>query len=280
MLEGIKFCISFLTRFPIKRKITDFDKVAHKIYLFPLIGFIIGLIVSFIYLLLSIFLTSLLISIISIGLLIYLTGAHHLDGLLDFGDGLMATGSYQEKIEVMHDASIGTGGFSLGFVVLISTIFSINAFHTYIIAAITISEITAKFSMVLICSFSKSVKTPMATKFIELNTLRHALFSFLLAIPLIFISLYLQNFFFYDFYELSLNDIYFLLLEILIGKTIFKFIPIILLTLISAFISTILIKYLSYHNFKGVTGDCIGALHEITRLITLISLFIFFNYFY
>jgi adenosylcobinamide-GDP ribazoletransferase len=242
MLEGIKFCISFLTRFPIKRNTIEFDEVAHKIYLFPLIGFIIGLMVSFIYLLLSVFLTSLLISIISVGLLIYLTGAHHLDGLLDFGDGLMATGTYQEKIEVMHDASIGSGGFSLGFVVLISTVFSIAAVHIYIIAAITISEITAKFSMVLICSFSKSVKTPMATKFIEANTFRHAFFSVLLVIPLIFISLYIQNFFFYDFYGQSLNDIYFLLFETFIGKTIFKFIPIVLLTLISAFFSTILIK--------------------------------------
>ena len=46
-------------------------------------------------------------------LAIGLTGFHHLDGLVDFGDGLMAHGDPQRKIEIMRDKRIGTGGLAL-----------------------------------------------------------------------------------------------------------------------------------------------------------------------
>lgn len=278
MFKCFKFCISFLTRIPIQIEIKDFKEVAHKIYLFPIIGFIIGLIVSIITYFLSFFLPTLLVSIISVSLLIYITGAHHIDGLLDFGDGLMVVGSPKKKIEVMHDAAIGTGGFCLGFVVLISTVFTIASSLQNIFIVLIIGEITANFSMVLICSFSKSANTPMATDFIELNNWKHSVYALLVSILFIFFTLCLHFLIFYYSHGLYLNDLFFLLFKNLILDTISTLAPVILITLICSLISTMLIIYLAYHNFKGVTGDCIGALHEITRLFTMILLIFFFDF--
>ena len=47
-------------------------------------------------------------------LLLWMTGLHHTDGLLDFGDGVMAHGTPEHKIDVMHDQLTGAGGLSLG----------------------------------------------------------------------------------------------------------------------------------------------------------------------
>lgn len=41
---------------------------------------------------------------------IWFTGFHHLDGLIDFGDGMMVHGSPEKKIAVTRDKRIGTGG--------------------------------------------------------------------------------------------------------------------------------------------------------------------------
>jgi len=276
MLTGLKFCFNFLTRIPIKAEIEGYSQVANKIYLFPIVGFITGLIVGFLGYILSLIFHPFLVSILTVALLIYITGAHHLDGLMDFGDGLMTFGSPQKKIDAMHDVAIGTGGFSLAFVILIATVFSIASSLQFIFAALIISEITAKFSMVLICSYSKSANTPMATEFIKLNNWKRSLFSFFILVPLIFIGLYLNFFIYYFLPKLfSLKFIRVLFGNLII--TIFLLIPIIILSLMIALASMLFIRYLSYQNFKGVTGDCIGALHEITRLITLIVIFLLFS---
>ena len=48
----------------------------------------------------------------SLALLLWMTGLHHTDGLLDFGDGVMVHGTAEHKIEVMHDQLTGAGGLS------------------------------------------------------------------------------------------------------------------------------------------------------------------------
>jgi len=45
--------------------------------------------------------------------------------------------------------------------------------------------------------------------------------------------------------------------------------------LIGTFLPLIAVLILSYRNFRGITGDCIGALNDITRLSILILILIF-----
>ncbi len=43
---------------------------------------------------------------------IWFTGFHHLDGLVDFGDAVMAHGHPEKRIQIMRDTRIGTGGLA------------------------------------------------------------------------------------------------------------------------------------------------------------------------
>ncbi len=79
LLKDIKNCIGFLTRLPVQSSITSYDDLAKKMWLFPIVGFIIGIISSSMALLLFKFLPSLLAGFIILGLLMFLTGGHHTD---------------------------------------------------------------------------------------------------------------------------------------------------------------------------------------------------------
>lgn len=270
VLKDIRNCFSFLTRFPVNDKINLFEDVAPKIWLFPIIGMVLGLISSFINLILQNYLPILFVGFLTLGFLLYITGGHHTDGLIDFGDGLMAMGSPERKIEVMHDVAIGTGGFLLAFIVLLLTGIAISYSNDFIIIILVLSEISAKFSMVAACSLGKSAKTTMADPFIKLNKKKHVCLSLILSIILIVITIIFINIFniIYDNYEIfevifpQLNNIsIYNLIQVLI--IIFTF-------LIGSFIPLILIIKISNKNFNGLTGDCLGALNEITRLCTLI----------
>ncbi|MFX1238838.1 MAG: adenosylcobinamide-GDP ribazoletransferase, partial [Promethearchaeota archaeon] len=141
IFKDIKNCIAFLTRIPINTKIDIPKQLAPKMWLFPIVGFLIGLIISLLGLFLFQILPSLLVGFILLSILLFLTGAHHLDGLLDFGDGLMVIGSPEHKIEVMHDVSIGAGGFSLGLMVLSLTGLAMGYLTNYLIIAFISCEV-------------------------------------------------------------------------------------------------------------------------------------------
>ena len=67
------------------------------------------------------FLPAIVVGALVLALLLWMTGLHHTDGLLDFGDGVMAHGTPEHKIEVMHDQLTGAGGLSLGIMTMLIT---------------------------------------------------------------------------------------------------------------------------------------------------------------
>lgn len=273
--KDIKYCFSFLTRFPVKREIKNYEEIATKIWLFPIVGFMLGLISSLISLILLKVLPFLMIGFISLGLLMFMTGVHHTDGLIDFGDGLMASGSPERKIEVMHDVTIGAGGFTLGLIVITLTGIALSYSMNFIIIALIISEIGAKFGMVAACSIGKSAKTKMADPFIGLNTKKHMLISLILSIILIFFTiLFIMLYIFIYECVPSVRLIFNQISKI----SLFNYIQIVSLYaifLLGTFLPLLIILRIANKNFNGLTGDCLGALNEIIRLFTLILLLVF-----
>ena len=71
-------------------------------YLFPLAGVMIGLLVGILAYGISYYIQSLLIGLIVTGALIIITGFHHTDALADFADGLMAKGGKENKHKAMQ----------------------------------------------------------------------------------------------------------------------------------------------------------------------------------
>ncbi len=275
IIQDIKNCFSFLTRFPIKKEINIDKDIAPKIWLFPIVGLVLGLISSFISLIMFKILPVLLVGFIILGLLLLMTGFHHTDGLIDLGDGLMAMGPPERKIAVMHDVAIGAGGFTLGFIVLSLTGIAISYSMDFIIIALVLSEIGAKFSMVAACSVGKSANTKIADPFIRLNTKKHMIISFFLSTVLIIITSFIIS-----FYNLIYDNLHFLGLIILpvndiLPWNLVQITMLLIIFLIGISIPLIIILNLANRNFNGLTGDCLGALNEITRLFLLIIILVF-----
>ena len=91
MLKEIGSVFSFLTIIPTGN--SNLETVAKYMYLFPIVGITIGLLVGSIGFGLSFFLDPLVVSLLVVASLTLITGIHHTDGLADFADGLMKKGT-------------------------------------------------------------------------------------------------------------------------------------------------------------------------------------------
>ena len=116
MSKILKNLFSFLTILPFKMDMDCFTDSARYMWLFPFVGAIIGLIAGLFGWLVGFFLSALVTGALVLGVLLMLTGLHHTDGLLDFGDAVMYHGTAERKIEIMHDQLTGAGALGLGII--------------------------------------------------------------------------------------------------------------------------------------------------------------------
>ena len=121
MIKEIKNLFSFLTIIPFKMDNEIFSDCAKNMYFFPFIGACIGIFAGLFGWIFFQFLPFSIAGVLTFGVLLIITGLHHTDGLLDFGDGIMAHGTSERKIEVMHDQLTGAGGLSIGIMTFLIT---------------------------------------------------------------------------------------------------------------------------------------------------------------
>ena len=129
--KGFALAVSMLTIIPFF-KVHDFFKGinGYAVMSYPLIGFLLGLILYSTHTILTPYFTSLHVGIIIFTLWIVLTGALHLDGFSDTIDGLFV--NKQRSLEVMKDPNTGGMGmiFTVTFLILkASTLASFEAFY-------------------------------------------------------------------------------------------------------------------------------------------------------
>ena len=236
MLKEIGSVFSFLTIFPTSN--ANLETVAKYMYLFPIVGIAIGLLVGSLGFGLSLFLDPLIVSLLVVASLTLVTGIHHTDGLSDFADGLMTKGTKEKKIKAMKDLSTGSAGIVSIVLYLVGLIIAIS-FSTgfQLFLAILLSEIIAKFSMVLMASIGKSASIGSNSPFVELMKNRKKL---LVALAITIIPL------------VSLGGV--------TGVII----------LVSCSILTLFIIGVSSRSFGGITGDVFGATNELSRLASLL----------
>jgi len=254
MLKEIKNLLSFLTILPVSMDKDCLTDAAKGMFLFPLMGAFIGLLAGMFAWVTSQFLPSLVVGALALAFLLLITGLHHTDGLLDFGDGVMYHGSAERKIEIMHDQLTGAGGLALGIMTFLITALSIAELITIIetsvivevwstlIKSLVIAEVSAKLSMVIGAWAGKAVHEGMSSPFIEVmhgkkgtaRLIAALAISFGIAVPLLW----------------------------LVGAV----------TRLVAIIASFIIVGISYRHFKGLTGDVLGATNELVRMVSLIVL--------
>ena len=167
MFKEVGSIFSFLTILPSSSNST-LDDIAKYMYLFPIVGIIIGILVGSFGFGLSFLLDPIIVSFLVVTSIVIITGIHHADGLADFADGLMVKGSKEKKLNAMKDLSTGSAGvvaIILYLIGLVATISLTTGFDLF--KAILISEILAKFSMVLLASLGNSAAIGVEFSFYE-----------------------------------------------------------------------------------------------------------------
>ncbi len=237
-IKSLLGLISFSTIIPLNIHST-IEEMANFTWLWPFIGAFIGIIVGcFGYITVELihippFIAAAMIYSFSI----WFTGFHHLDGLIDFGDGMMVHGSPEKKIEVMRDKRIGTGGIAyFGMVALITFAAIGSAPVVLIFYILIISEMAAKMGIVGCATISEPFPNGTGRSFIDSMNKKKLTLSFILT----------ASFGFIIFNTIGV-------MGICVG-------------LISGFI----IALIARKNFKCVTGDILGTSNEVARMLTIL----------
>ena len=103
-MKSVLALLQFTTILPLGKP-ADFDAFAKHSWIYPLAGYVTGFISAIPAILAALlgFDNSLVIAALTIAVSIFISGGNHFDGLLDFGDGLMAHGSSEKRIRAMTD---------------------------------------------------------------------------------------------------------------------------------------------------------------------------------
>ena len=216
-------------------KAQDLEHFARHSYLYPLAGYGIGALVALpVY-----FITNATIAAaVAIALLILITGAHHFDGLMDFGDGLMAHGDKEKRIRALTDRNVGAGAVALAIITTLLLFAGLQE-SASIISALIIGEVCGKFSMAFLTAYGTPFHEGMQSYLHGFSQPFFPAISFLLCLPLLFLPV-------------SPVKIFGAFLLMIIC-------PIVLLKL-------------STRLFGGVNGDVVGASNEITRALVVVGI--------
>lgn len=173
--------LSFLTILPVGRTISQERKtLARSMAFFPLVGFVIGVILALAYSLLIIVLPKSLVLWSTIGLLAIITGGLHLDGFADTMDGLASGGPREKILEVMRDSRIGAFGV-IGLILLIGAKFlALDQIPDHSIPySLILMAGMGRNSMVLVCYRSPCARSGegLAKPFAENLTVREMILS-------------------------------------------------------------------------------------------------------
>lgn len=244
MLRELRNLLSFLTVLPFRMDENMLSDCARFMFLFPLIGALIGLLAGlFGWVCLYLLVPSLVVGALVLGALLLLTGLHHTDGLLDFGDGLMAHGTPEHKVEVMHDQLTGAGGLTLGMMTLLVTALALTFLGwNVIVQSVIVIEVAAKLAMVVATWAGKAVHKGMASSFLEAmhggtgnaRLVAALVISFAIAVPLLWLN----------------------------GAIV----------ILAAILTGLIMVAIAHRHFNGVTGDVLGATNELARMVAIVVL--------
>jgi adenosylcobinamide-GDP ribazoletransferase len=256
--------MSFLTSISPMRDVGFVETSARFMFLFPLIGALIGFFAG-LYSFLANSLLSLLFdflnstffsgshtilfvypakglaSVMTLSFLLVLTGLQHTDGLIDVGNALcIRKASVEERIKIAHAWTITPTGALLAILISLCTLLLIFLIKPEtIIRSLIVAEVSAKLAMVTCAWQGTSLQKGLGSIFIDSMKKRHSLYLISLAASLLMSAMLL-----------GLNGILAVTLGIVIGGFFIV---------------------LSKKIFGGVTGDIFGATNEIARMIALFA---------
>ena len=241
-LRGFILAISFMTILPVTRNhhFEDDDLAISTIY-FPVVGFLLGLLVWGIFWLLNSHLPLSVTIFIILLFLTFITGAFHEDALGDVFDGFGGGYTKERILEIMKDSRIGAyGSVALIFLILGKYIFLTEINAVLIPKAILVALVLSRWSSVVLFRYLEYPQRATGTgRSFATNIQRLSPWSLLLS-GLFTIVL-----------AVSIFGIY--------ASTI----------ILSATLGMLVIAYFYFKKrINAYTGDCAGAVLSISELLT------------
>ncbi|MFC2091581.1 adenosylcobinamide-GDP ribazoletransferase [Elusimicrobiota bacterium] len=243
MLRSFFVAFQFLTAIPVRIKgEVDCKLFSDATVYFPVVGIILGLILSIVHRVSYALVSDSLACIISVVILILLTGGLHIDGFADTIDGFYAGRNKEEILKIMKDPHVGTMGviaivclimLKTGFIGLLDIPLRLNT--------LVIMPVLSRWSMVFaMFLFGYARDQGKAKKFFSgLNAVRLFLATL---ITIVFVILFMGS--------TGLLLMFAVLLATYSAGVIFK------------------------RKINGLTGDILGFINELNELIVLSTLYL------
>jgi len=236
LFKGIASVVSFLTIIPSKNG--DLETVAKSMYLFPIAGAVIGLIIGGAGYGLSLFAQPLIVGLVLTGALVIISGIHHTDALCDFADGIMAKGTKEKKLQAMRDPAVGSAGVVTVVLYVAGMIMALSMMKGFaLFQAILLSELMAKFAMVLQANRGFSTWQGMSSPFTQSMK---------------------------DYKKLGIAAGLAIVPTILLGGITGVYVT------ATCILLSFLLLGVANRTFGGISGDVFGASNELVRLASLL----------
>ncbi len=236
LLFAFRSGLGWLSTIPVGISMEGIEALMDHVYVFPLVGLLLGAILAGAAYLAGLIMPVTLAAIAVIAAIYKLCGINHIDGLADFGDGVIAHGPREKKIAAMKDVSLGTGGAVFIVVILLAAFAIISDLHSSLLPlALLAAEVSAKQAMICFAAFSVPLQKGFGQIMIERTGAKQFLAG--LAISAAICALALG--------------------------------PLGLAALLAAQVVALYLVVVARRNFGGATGDGIGATNEVARVSAL-----------
>jgi adenosylcobinamide-GDP ribazoletransferase len=257
---AIKGILSFFTIFRINVGDKEIQAMNKNFYLVPIAGLLIGIIASLVGIIFTDLRAVWIAPVATLATPLILSKLLHLDGLADFGDGMVASGGREASIRALKDSGIGAGGLGIALIVIIATYTGIiGVWGAFALSAVIVTmEIFAKNAMVAAAAFGEA-GTGMASLQVSMT-----------GIPSMFVSTAVSAGVAFVGYLLMGAIVSFTVTEGMLNS---EFMISALLVIAGAAASSILVGWLIAHisnkKFGFVNGDVLGATNEIAKVAIL-----------
>ncbi len=239
--------LRFLTTIPLPRwRAANGEEIGRSIVYFPVVGGIIGLILVGLNWLFSLFLPPAVAGGLLIAAMVLLSGALHLEGMVDTCDGIAGHKSVEDRWRVMHDSRAGAFGVIGVVVLLLVKYLSLNSIPPNLLtAALVLMPVVSRWMMV------------------------YAIFAYPYARPEGFGKIFKQNTSWQRFTIATAITLAIVIVVALLTNLSYFYLAG-LVIMISSWVTVVVLATYLTRKFAGLTGDTYGAINEVTEVCVLI----------
>ena len=264
--SALKALVSFFTLWHMDIDQDDMDDMERKFHLVPFVALFFSVFIIIEMLIMQWlsknygFGSDLFAAVVVLATVVIGSKFIHFDGLTDFGDGMIVSGTQEDHVRALKDTLVGAGGIGVALIVIL---FSVSTYSmagiAFLLVFAPICEVMVKNAMVFAAAFG----TPghgMAGRQVSMTTTNSAVYSAVISIILgAVLAVITCAIFDQMFPTRSGIDVVAVLFGVVIA------------TAVSA-----VVGYLMARNankvFGMVNGDILGATNEVSRPVVMVSM--------